>query len=560
MEPTPATDASGTDVPQELHRSEHDAVLAEIARVAGSSLELEEVLDRIVERAAALTGADRTSIWLIDRARQRLRPSALYGMDPQFTSDWKQRPLDLVDEPLSREAIETREPVAIEDAASDPRTDKGSVEFFGDKSILVVPLVRRGSVVGTLFMNHVRRRYRFSAEDVAAAHAIAGQAAIAIDNAQLYGFASRLAVQLHRSFRHAGEALASGADLGRHLELMLQLAVETVGADGGSLELFEADRRSSYAVATVGPPRPADVRRERFPLRGDGGPLGVLELWSAGGGFDDAERELLDAFAGHARSAIEHAQLYASLQEERERARAAERREAEFSSMVSHELRTPLALVRGYTATLLRPPSPLPSDKAHRFLEGIEAAAMRLQRLIDNLLSVTRLEGDMFELSPEPVEVGTLVRRAVGASSLIAGGGRQIEVHLPPSELWVLGDPDQLAQVLENLIGNALKYAPSETSVVVSARSERGRVHLSVRDHGPGIPEDALERIFEKFFRLVTAPPGDEHAVSGPRGLGLGLYICRRIVEAHGGRIWGASAPDGGSVFTVELTASAEGT
>ena len=538
-----------------MHPPGHDAVLAEIARVAGSSLELEDVLDRIVERAAALTGADRTSIWLFERAEGRLMPSALFGMDAEFTAAWKGRPLTLEDERLSREVIETGAPVAIEDATADPRTDKQSVEFFGDKSILVVPLVRRGAVMGTLFMNHVRRAYRFSSEDVITAQAIAGQAAIAIDNARLYGFASRLAVQLHRSFRHAGEALASGADLGRHLELMLQLAVETVGAGGGSLALSEADRRSSYAVATVGPEPPPDALRERFDLRGDGGPLGVLELWSAGAPFDDAERELLLAFAGHARAAIEHAQLYASLQEERERARAAERREAEFSSMVSHELRTPLALVRGYAATLLRPPSALPPEKARRFLEGIDAAAMRLQRLIDNLLSVSRLEGDMFVLAPEPVEVGALMRRAASASLLLAGETRQIDVEAPVEHLWVLGDPDQLAQVIENLIGNAIKYTPPETAVVVSAEAGAGRVRIGVRDHGPGIPEEARERVFEKFFRLVEAPAGDQHAVAGPRGLGLGLYICRRIVEAHGGQIWVSGADGGGSVFTVELSA-----
>ncbi|HET7770801.1 MAG TPA: GAF domain-containing protein, partial [Chloroflexota bacterium] len=481
-----------------IHSPGHDAVLAEIARVAGSSLELDEVLDRIVDRAAALTGADRTSIWLLDRSGRRLLPSALYGMDEPFTRDWKTRPLALEDERLSRDVIETGQPLAIEDAAADPRTDKRSVEFFGDRSILVVPLVRRGAVVGTLFMNHVRRAYRFTAEDVATAQAIAGQAAIAIDNAQLYGFASRLAVQLHRSFRHAGEALASGADLRRHLDLMVQLAVETVGADGGSLELLDEDGRSTYAVATVGDTAPlGEAYRERFELRGDmGGTLGVLELWSVSAPFEDAERELLHAFAGHARAAIEHARLYASLQAERERARAAERREAEFSSMVSHELRTPLALVRGYAATLLRPPSPLPQERARRFVEGIEAAALRLQRLIDNLLSVSRLEGEMFVLQPEPVEVGPLIRRAVSASALIAGERRQIDVELPPARLWLLGDPDQLAQVLENLVGNALKYSPPESTVAVSARMEGDCVRISVRDHGPGIPAAARERVF----------------------------------------------------------------
>ncbi len=534
--------------------SRHDAVLAEIARVAGSSLELDVVLDRIVDRAAALTGADRTSIWLLERDGQRLQPSALYGMEPAFTAEWKLRPLALDDERLSRQVIETGAPVVVEDALADPRTDKSSVQFFGDRSILVVPLERRGDVIGTLFMNHVRRAYRFTAEDIATAEAIAGQAAIAIDNARLYGFARRLADQLQRSFRHAGEALASGADVRRHLELMVQLAVETVGADGGSIELLEADRRGTYAVARVGEPPSAEAFRVHFDLRGESGLLGTLELWSEGAPFEADERELLATFAVHARSAIEHARLYASLQAERERAHAAERTQAEFSSMISHELRTPLALIRGYVATLLRPPMPLPPEKSRRFVEGIDNAALRLQRLIDNLLSANRLESDMFTVNPAPLEVRSLVRRAVGASALLAGE-RQLEVSLPDLELWVLGDPDQLAQVLENLIGNAIKYAPPETAVSVAAQAVEGRVRVSVKDRGPGIPQEALERVFEKFYR-VGAAGADGYADRGPTGLGLGLYICRRIIEAHGGRIWEENASEGGSVFTLELSAS----
>ena len=184
-------------------RRHHAEVLADIARFAGSSLELDDVLDRIVQRAAELTGADRASIWLLDRAGQRLLPSALYGMDAAFTAAWKTRPLALVDESLSREVLETGRPAIVVDAAADPRTDKGIVQFFGDRSILVAPLVSQGRVVGTLFLNHVRTHYRFTDEDVETTTAIANQAAIAIDNARLYGDTRRLAEQLRRSFRHA---------------------------------------------------------------------------------------------------------------------------------------------------------------------------------------------------------------------------------------------------------------------------------------------------------------------------------------------------------------------
>jgi signal transduction histidine kinase len=160
----------------------------------------------------------------------------------------------------------------------------------------------------------------------------------------------------------------------------------------------------------------------------------------------------------------------------------------------------------------------------------------------------------MFTVSPAPLELRALVGRAVAACAMLAGD-RRVDVTLPDADLWVLGDADQLAQVLENLIGNAIKYAPPETAVGVSAVAIDGRARVSVQDHGPGIPEDALERVFEKFYR-VGAVGEDGHVDRGPAGLGLGLYICRRIVEAHGGRIWAENAPEGGSVFTVELAAS----
>ena len=541
----------------------HDEVLADIARFAGSSLELPEVLERIVERAAALTGADRASIWLLDRSGQHLLPSALFGMDSAFTYEWKRHPLPLAEERLSQEVIATGQTAVVEDATIDQRTDKASVEFFGDQSILVVPLARRGRVIGTLFVNHVRQRYHFTEEDTETATTIAAQAAVAIDNAQLYGEARRLADQLHRSFRHAGEALATGADVGANLEHMLQLAVETTGADGGALELLEEDHRTTYAIAQAGRAPDEGVARSRFPLQGAAGLLGTLELWRESGPFSDGERALLAAFAGHARSAIEHARLYANLQEERKRALQAERSQAEFSSMISHELRTPLALIKGYSATLLRPPVPLAPERTRRFIEGIDSAATRLQRLIDNLLSASRLESDMFTISPQPLEVQWLVQRAVSAAAVL-DQQREIRVDLPEGELWVLGDADQLAQVLENLVSNALKYAPGNDPVRVSAARDETRVRLSVVDTGPGVPREAIERIFDKFFRIGdgastvgTVESQGRPATTHPRGLGLGLYICRHIVQAHGGRIWAENGPEGGSVFHVELAARA---
>jgi signal transduction histidine kinase len=541
-------------------RRRHDEVLADIARFAGSSLDLSEVLERIVERAAALTGADRSSIWLLDRSDQRLLPSALFGMDPAFTAGWKQRPLDLTAERLSQEVIATGRPVVVHDPASDPRTDKTSVAFFGDQSLLVAPLERRGRVLGTLFINHVRDRYHFTDGDVATVVAIANQAAIAIDNARLYTDTLRLATQLRRSFRLAGEAIAASRDLERNLELMVQLAIDTVGANGGAIQFLDEGGRGPYPVVLAGEPARDSHFRALFPLVSEGYPQGALELWRSAPEFDEEEHDLLAAFAGHARTAIDHAQLYASLEAERERARLAEQIQADFSSMVSHELRTPLALIKGYVDTLLRPPVPLNADRSRRFIEGISGATDRLRRLIDNLLSASRLEAEFFAIDPHPVEVQALIQRAVSAAAFLARE-RQMVIHAPENELWVLGDADQLTQVLENLIGNAVKYAPGTSPVEITAQAIGNQARLTVRDQGPGIPPDALDLIFQKFYRIGQTRAQDGLGGTGglggdgpgPPGLGLGLYICRRLIEAHGGRIWAENGADGGSVFNVEL-------
>jgi len=560
--PPPGELAGGSPPPEArpARHARHDEILAQIARYTGSSLELDEVLERIVQAAAELTGADRASILLLDRSGELLLPSALHGMEPDFVAGWKRRPIRLADEPLSREVLATGRPVIVEDAPTDPRTDKASVAFFGDRSILVAPLISRGRILGTLFLNHVRERYHFTPEDVATTTAIANQAAIAIDNARLLRDTRRLAEQLRRSFRYAGEALASGVDLPRALQMMVQLAVETVDADGGSLHLIDETGRGTYLVTASGGAPVAGADVVEFPLIADGRRLGALALWRRAPPFSADERELLTAFAGHARSAIEHAQLYARLQEEQQHAQEAERTRAEFASMISHELRTPLALIKAYVATLLRPGLHLAPETVVRFLEGIDSACDRLRRLIDNLLSTTTLESGAFRTQPRPIEVHELLRHALAGVAVLAGS-RPVEVAAPAEEVWLLADPDQLTQVIENLIGNALKYAPGASPVRVVAERLPACVRISVMDSGPGLPPETLELVFEKFYRVGGGSPSE--AVPGrgggrrPPGVGLGLFICKRIVEAHGGRIWAENLAEGGAAFRFELPVSA---
>lgn len=222
-------------------RADESAALLEIAQAAGSTLDLHEVLERVAEKAANLTGADRCSLWLLDSTHDRLLPSVIYGVDPSFAARWKRKVLALKDEPLSQEAITMGQPVVVLDAATDPRTDKQAVDFFGDKSILVVPVANKGRVIGTLFLNHISRPYWYSQQEIAIIQAIASQSAVAIENAQLYEESRRQRLELLASFRRIGDALATGLDLSDTLRLVVELATEMLRATVGGLTLCASD-------------------------------------------------------------------------------------------------------------------------------------------------------------------------------------------------------------------------------------------------------------------------------------------------------------------------------
>ena len=614
----------------------HDTVLADIARLSGAHIDLDALLERVAELAARMTGADRSSIFLLDRSGEILHPAAFFGMNPDFTASWKTRPLRLTDEPLSSEALLSRRAVAVPDALTDPRTNKASVAFFGDKSILVAPLVsgfgHRERISGTLFLNHVVSPYRFTARDIETAEAIGSQIAISIENARLSQDTRRLAGQLRRSFLHAGEtlrmAMGANADLLQLLQRMLDLAAELVDADGGTLSIRDDLARTSNVIATtyrrssgdyasttgdttalasLGPDDPASVhidglvggllsvpihgRRETnagVPARttGDapfdvGGStldepddlfinilaelpgtrsqtmpvpsslaLGTLTVWRDGKVFDRNEHALLGSVAGYAGVAIEQRRLVQTMNEERSGRLKAERRQAEFISMVSHELRTPLALIKGYSSTLQRRDLSLPDETVERFHLGIGEATDRLIRLIDNLLTASALESGSFITRMQLVDVVEVVRWAVN-EMVILDNSHPIRANLPNVPCLVSGDPDQLAQVIQNLLGNAMKYSSASNPVGVTAIPRPGWVRITIRDTGPGIPPSAIDAIFDKFFRVpITEAESSLDDLNGtiniqgstptqrPAGLGLGLFICRQIVTSHGGRIW----------------------
>ena len=235
---------------------------------------------------------------------------------------------------------------------------------------------------------------------------------------------------------------------------------------------------------------------------------------------------------------------------EAERARAeVDRLKDEFVSSVSHELRTPLGYIKGYTTTLLRRDAEWDEEQVREFLRIIDESSDQLESLVDHLLDMSRISEGRLSVEPEPVALAPIARD-VARNANVRTSAHRIKVQVPPDMPLVMADRGRIGQVLGNLVDNAIKYSPEGGPITISAAVTAEQAHVAVRDEGLGIPEDQLESVFDRFHR------GSSALVRSTRGTGLGLPICRAIVEAHGGRIWAERPADGpGSVvhFTLPL-------
>jgi PAS domain S-box-containing protein len=225
-----------------------------------------------------------------------------------------------------------------------------------------------------------------------------------------------------------------------------------------------------------------------------------------------------------------------------------DRMKSEFIATVSHELRTPMTSIKGSLGLVLGGiAGPLP-DEAKELLAIAQNNTDRLIRLINDILDISRIEAGKMEIRKQPLNIPDAVTRAVRELEGFANQ-REIAVRtdLPDILPRAMADSDRLQQVLVNLLSNAIKFSESKTEVEVTAGLEAGELRIRVLDHGPGIPKEHLDQIFEKFHRV------DNASTRKTGGTGLGLAICKAIVEEHGGRIWAESEVGKGSTFTFTL-------
>jgi signal transduction histidine kinase/CheY-like chemotaxis protein len=327
---------------------------------------------------------------------------------------------------------------------------------------------------------------------------------------------------------------------------------------------------ASESVSDLSSPRVARLREQghdgaltvNVPFRIDGKVVGAYELyhdlqpvrairtrvWGAvTGGFVLLFLALLLVMRGAAAVIRRHRDERDRLVESAGEAAALRRMDAmknELISVVNHELRTPLTSIVGFTELLLTRENS--AARQRQFLELLHQEGVRLTTLVDEFLDLQRIESGRQKVVSAPIDLGTLLRRAVSAAEEHADRPIALEIHgkLP----LVQADVDRVRQVMANLLSNANKYSPNGGEIRVEARECAGMVQISVADQGLGMPSEAMPRLFEKFFRIDNS---DRRRI---QGTGLGLAIVREIVQAHGGRAWAESPGLGaGSTFYVSL-------
>ena len=582
---------------------EQQTATSDILRVISSSpTEVQPVFDAIARNAARLCEAFDATIFRRDG--DRLVVAAHEGpiaVTPSL--------------PLSRgttngRAVLDGQPVHVADmqtATEDFPEGAANARRVGHRTILCVPLMREGGIaIGTI---NVRRTEveLFSERQVALLKTFADQAVIAIENARLFTELESRTKELTRSvgelraLRDVGQAISSTLDLQTVLSMIVTRATELSGTDAGVIYEYDelraifVPRATAHLAAEIvetmlsTPVRkgegatgrlaevqepiqlpdilqaPAESRVRgalvhagyrallAVPLVHEDDLLGGLTvIRKATGEFAPEAIELLRTFATQSTLAIENARLFREIEIKSRQLEVASRHKSEFLASMSHELRTPLNAIIGVTDLLLEDARDLGRANEIEPLERILRAGRHLLALINDILDLAKIEAGRMELELDDFHLPSAIDDALLLMRERAGrSGLAFERHVDEGLGEIRGDPRMIKQVLLNLLSNAVKFTPAGGRIDVRAALVDGTVEISVADTGIGIAPEDQEAVFEEFRQVGKAEKKAE-------GTGLGLALCRKFVELHGGRIWIKSAVGEGSTFTFTIPARPE--
>lgn len=570
-------------------QQERLAALYEVSSRLGTTLDLSELLNLVMDAIIQLTGAERGYLVLQNGVTGELETGAARNVDQQTIEG---RSMEISRSVVQR-AIDSGQPILTDNAQADNRFSAyQSVIGFRLRSIMCTPLRARGRVIGAVYVDNRLLSAAFKPEDLALLEAFANQAAMAIENARLFqqtdqALARR--VEELTVLQRIDQELNRSLDLNQVLSLALDWAIRLTNADGGSIGLMQADEETGEAylqllvswgeagaqegqripaghpilaqvlasgvgvhTTQVTPEQAIDataaVAQLAVPIKREGEIIGLicLESYRRSVNFTAEDMVFVSRLADRSAVAIENSRLYEAVQ-------AANEAKNAFISIVTHELRIPMTSIRGYTDLLLGQMMGPLNEAQTGFLQTVRRNLDRMNVLIRDLSDINRIEtGRMkFDLAYFPLEA--VVQHVVGdLQEAIETRQQQLVVDIPAGLLPVYGDRTRVGQVLTNLISNANKYTPEQGQLTVRVQAHGpDALAVAVQDNGIGISEEDQARLFTQFFR------SDADAVRQQVGWGLGLSIVKKLVEAQGGEIWCESAPGQGSTFVFTLPVAA---
>jgi PAS domain S-box-containing protein len=506
--------------------------LLRIGRAMTSQLDLRAVLRLILEGATELVGGQAGLIAL-------MQPDGSYKLHASYGVPENLLPLLnplFADIPDSGQTVDPLQWTI-------PDLERRLSRVVGQigiplQQIVALPMTVQGNQVGVIYV--IRRGgSAFTVSDRRALSSFAAQAAIAVHNARLYQQVTRDKQRLDAIIENSDDGvmiLDSEERIAVYNRALTKMtgtpAEEAIGKHAWEI-LRLRDQHSDQERPEMVRPLARCAGGERFYVEGDHVRDDSIRI-TMGITYTplfDTEGQLVNIIA-NVRDIT--------------RFREAEEMKSTFISVISHELKTPVALIKGYAGTLRREDAHWDEETVRESVGVIEQEADRLTQLIDNLLDASRLQAGQMHLNKTDVRVDQM------AASIVDKFRTQTEQHefelsFPDDFPYVQADRERLHQVLSNLISNAIKYSPDGGRIVVSGRADQDRIYVAVTDQGIGIPVGEQDRVFDRFYRVESA------LSRRTQGAGLGLYLVKSVVEAHGGFIWISSNPGKGSTFVFTL-------
>jgi len=537
------------------------AALYSVSQSLGSSLNLSEVLQQVMDAVIALTNAERGFLMLHDPETDTLHLQAGRNIENRTLES---RSME-ISRSVVREVLESGESILTTNAQTDSRfAEQDSVILYALRSIMCTPLQAGGKNLGVIYVDNRAYIAGFDRADLHLLDTFAAQAAIRIENARLYTRTDETLgqrVSELETLSAIDRELNARLDLDHILEVVTRRAaghmdcqVEVALEQGDPPSLVRVTGPETGSALPEGDPLVGEALETGLPALGGtgGGPRGVFPLALGGrvtgvlsveksSPWLEGESAFIQRLAARSAVAIDNARLYGAVQ-------AANQAKSQFVSVVSHELRLPMTSIKGYTDLILQGTAGEVTAQQREFLEIVRKSVDRMGVLVSDLLDISRIETGRLKLDPAPIPLEAHIRQVlVDLEPRIRQKRQKLVVDIPEDLPGVYADPNRLIQVLANLVGNAWKYTPADGAIRVTACETDGFVRTEVRDTGIGISAEDQASLFRQFFR------SEDSRVREQPGWGLGLNVTRNLVTLMGGEIGVESEAGSGSAFWFTL-------